>query len=150
MGGPVGVTVPNEQRVQPPSGRYFMVLVPEEGVLLAADDDEVQQDPKLVMTALLCHRLYGRYFGTNVPKVVYNFFSSRSDQWKTYANRRGWRAFKPSNQRVSQLLANSIAQEYEGLARMGRERKCMFALEHIGLHLTMIVSLEDFFDTLIE
>ncbi|EFO83010.1 hypothetical protein CRE_00453 [Caenorhabditis remanei] len=136
--------------VTPPDNPYFFGDIPDGGIELTPEV-EIEQDPRILLSAQLRNCLYvtnESHFETNVPEAVYKDLIARSVQWKNYVEQGGWKNFNSTTQMIAKMVAESIKQEYNTLARIGQEEKCMFAMEKIALHLRDLIRMETFFSSL--
>ncbi|EGT30443.1 hypothetical protein CAEBREN_16332 [Caenorhabditis brenneri] len=133
MTGSVPTTSEDGVGVIPPNNSYLINDIPEDGVELLPEDQNVQ-DPMLLLSAQLQNSLYvtsRSTFRTNVPETVY-------------------KNFEKSQQTIAKMVASSIRDEYKLLGQVGQEERCMFGLEKIALHLREVISKETFFNSLRE
>ncbi|CCD71583.1 Exostosin domain-containing protein [Caenorhabditis elegans] len=146
---PVAKPYPSGEGVEYPRNMYFFDNATNDEIVIL---EEQQHDPRVILLAQLRNCLFVPYrqtFKTNVPEVVYNDFTDRSSHWKDYVDKGGWKNIRKSHQLIAKLVANSIAQEYHLLAKIGEEQKCSFGLENIALHLRDVISMETFFTSLL-
>ncbi|CAP32747.2 Protein CBG14103 [Caenorhabditis briggsae] len=149
---PISEHPPQGVGIHPPNNPYSLFEIPEEGIKLLPEETR-NQDPLVLFSAQLQNRLYvtpATSFDTNMPETVNKDYTTRSMQWQMYVDQKGWKLLEKSVQITGKMVASSIIQEYNVLARLGREERCMFALESIALHVRELISLETFFSSLLE